>query len=147
MSSKLARWAVTIQSYPFILEHVPTEINSGPDALSRLSCYENEPNAGEELEEFLDEKILKVGFQGNRKGAQISTITFENGNREGLDEGEIEGERQELLTSELADPETELSPPQTKMEWVKSKDIIEMQERERGFTLVTEGRCGFRGHD
>ena len=135
MSSKLARWAVMIQSYPFTLEHVPAEQNGGPDSLSRLPTYEDEPNAGEELEEFLDKKILKVEYKERRRNAQIATITFEDGNSDVLDEGEIEGEHQDPWTNELPDPETELSPPQAKMEWVISRDIIEIQEREDIFQL------------
>ena len=137
MSSKLARWAVTIQSYPYTLEHVPAEQNGGPDSLSRLPTYEDEPNAAEELEEFLDRKILKVGSQA-RRNAQIATITFENDNRNGFNEGETEGEHRDFLTTELADPETELSPPQEKMEWVISRDIIEIQERDDLFQLQKE---------
>ena len=60
MSSELAKWAVIIQSYPYTLEHVPAEQKGGPDSLRRLPTYEDEPNAAEELEEFLDRKILKV---------------------------------------------------------------------------------------
>ena len=60
MSTKLARWAIIIQSYPYTLEHVPAKQNGGPDSLSRLPSYEDKPNAAEELEEFLDRKILKV---------------------------------------------------------------------------------------
>ena len=138
MSSKLARWAVTIQSYPYTLEHVPAEQNGGPDSLSRLPTYEDEPNAAEELEEFLDRKILKVRSQKRKRNVQIATITFEDGNSDGLDEGETEGEHQDPLTDELPDPGTELSPPQAKMEWVISEDIIEIQEREDLFQLQKE---------
>ena len=67
MSSKLARWAVTIQSYLYTLEHVPAEQNRGPDSLSRLPTYEEEPNAAEELEKFLNQKILKVETSRKRK--------------------------------------------------------------------------------
>ena len=128
MSSKLARWAVTIQSYLFTLEHVPAEQNGGPDALSRLRSYEDEPDADQELEEFLDKKILKVGPNGIRRETQISTITFENDNIDIREEGETE-ERQGLMANELAGPRLELNSPQEKMEWIISNDILEIQER------------------
>ena len=129
MSSKLARWAVTIQSYPFTLEHVPAEQNVGPGTLSRLRRYENEPNAAEDLEEFLDIKILQVGPNEIRREAEISTITFGNDDTDSREEGEIEEDWQRLLANELADPGTELNPPQKKMEWIISNDILEIQER------------------
>ena len=108
MSSKLARWAVTIQSYPFTLEHVPAEQNGGLDALSRLRSYEDEPNADQELEEFLDKKILQVESNEMRKETQISTITFENDNNDIREEGGTE-ERQRLMANELADPGIEVN--------------------------------------
>ena len=123
MSSKLARWAVTIQSYPYTLEHVPAEQNGGPDSLSRLPTYEDEPNAAEELEEFLDRKILKVVFRERGENVQIATITFEDENCGGLNQ---------------ADTETESSSAQEKMEWVISRDIPEIQEREDLFQLQKE---------
>ena len=69
MGSKLARWAVMIQNYSFVLEHVGADQNGGPDSLSRLRSYEDDPNAEEELEEFLDRKILQVSSNDIRKGS------------------------------------------------------------------------------
>ena len=138
MSSKLARWAVIIQSYPYTLEHVPAEQNGGPDSLSRLPTYEDEPNAAEELEEFLDRKILKVASRERGKNVQKATITFEDGNSGGLYEGETEREHQGFSTNELADWETGSNSPQVKMDWVIPRDIQEIQEREDLFQLQKE---------
>ena len=146
MSSKLTRWAVIIQSYPYTLEHVPAEQNGGPDSLSRLPNYEDEPNAAEELEEFLDIKILKVVSRERGKNVQITTITFEDGNNGGLNEEETEREHQGFSTNELTDPETGSNPHQAKMEWFISRDILEIQERE-DLLQPTEGRCRFQRHD
>ena len=88
MNSKLARWAVIIQSYSYTIEHVPAEQNGGPDSLSRLPSYEDDPNAAEELEEFLDRKILKVVFRERGKNVQKTTMTFEDGNNGSLNERE-----------------------------------------------------------
>ena len=57
---------------------MPAEQNGGPDSLSRLPTYEDEPNAAEESEEFLDRKILKVRSQEEKRNVQIATITFED---------------------------------------------------------------------
>ena len=131
MSSKLARWAVIIQSYPYTLKHVPAEQNGGPDSLSRLPSYEDEPNAAEELEEFLDRKILKVVSRESEKNVQVATITFENGNSGGLIEGETEREHEGFSTNDLADLDIGLNPPQT---YTEDMFVIENQRLYRTHT-------------
>ena len=146
MSSKLARWAVIIQSYPYTLEHVPAEQNGGPDSLSRLPTYEDKPNAAEELEEFLDRKILKVASRERRKNAQKATITFEDGNSGSLYEGETEREHQGFSTNELADLGNRIKSTSGEdgLGYIKRHPG---NTREGGLIPATERRCRFQRHD
>ena len=83
------------------------------------------PMQPEELEEFLDRKILRVISREGGKNVQIATIKFKVGNSDGLNERETEREHQGFSTNELTDSKTGSNPPQSKMEWVIPRDILQ----------------------
>jgi hypothetical protein len=130
MSSKLARWAVTIQSYNYVLEHVAAEQNGGPDTLSRLPDYPDEPEAAEELEQFLDNKILTVtecNKNGTVRTGQVLTITFQDEEKQETQDENAEVESEEDVNDEDRTP--------TGCQWVTSKEILEIPERKDLFQL------------